>query len=108
MRVEFDDVGGQHDGRGMISVFGQRIFHRLRAADEQSTEQAVAFLGDPVSPAVLSDQDLVRMARRGFIDLFHCNTPAFCSRCRRSGDTSEAPDIEQRTYEFESEARAIS
>lgn len=59
MQVELDNVGGQHDGRRMISVFEQRVFHGLRAIDEQSAEQSVLLLGNPVSPAVAADDDKI-------------------------------------------------
>ena len=55
--VELDFARDFDDGFGMMAVLEQRVFERLRAADEQAAKQAVLFLGDPVATVIPADED---------------------------------------------------
>jgi hypothetical protein len=55
--VELDLAGEFDDGLGMMAVLGKRVFDGLGAVDEQAAIAAILFLGDPVAPVVLADED---------------------------------------------------
>src|SRR5690242_506025 len=55
--VELDLAREFDDGLGMAAVFGECVFDRLGAIDEQSAIAAVLLLGDPVASLVLADED---------------------------------------------------
>src|ERR1700674_3280737 len=76
--VEFDFARQFDDGFGAMAVLEQRIFDGLGAVDEQAAIETALFLGDPVAPAVLADEDYCRWrATRGRFGGLHVGLPLF-------------------------------
>src|ERR1700753_279425 len=69
--VELDDLFRQDDVLAAMAVLEERVLHGLRAAHEQASEQAAAFLDDPFAFAVAADDDRAGAGGRGFFRLSH-------------------------------------
>jgi hypothetical protein len=55
--VELKHVGCCYDGFEMMAIFKECVSNRFSAINEQAAEEAVLFLGNPVSSAVLADKN---------------------------------------------------
>jgi hypothetical protein len=65
----------------MMAVLEQGVFHGLRAAHEQTAEQAGLFLGDPLAAAVAADKDDGgRRTIRWRFDELHVGIPSMAER----------------------------
>jgi hypothetical protein len=73
--VELDLTRELDDGFGVLTVLEKCIFDGLGPADEQAAIEAVLFLGHPLAPVVLADEDEGESSRaaRGRFDELHVN-----------------------------------
>jgi hypothetical protein len=55
--VELDFTRQLDDCFGMMAILKKRVLDGLRAVDEQAAIKTVLFLGDPVTAAVLANED---------------------------------------------------
>jgi hypothetical protein len=76
--IELENTGNHNDCLGTISILKHRKLEGFCAIDKKSTTNALLVLHDPISPAVLTDQEERNSRTRfggGRLKMFHDTSP---------------------------------
>lgn len=77
--IELENTRNHNDGLGPMSIFEEREPERFCAVDEQAAAKMLLVLNNPVSLAILTDEEKARFcarSRRGRFLLAHDTSPS--------------------------------